>query len=74
VGGIILGILPVFHMLIPEVLMGPGFFAVNYGFFDFVAFLAMHVIYGAIVGGAHEQMVAGASRTVPGTGDRLKAA
>lgn len=48
--GIALGVVRLMHPLMPAVLMPPGYFAFNHNFFTVVSVLALHLIYGAIVG------------------------
>lgn len=49
--GIFMGyILPVMHPLVPEQMAGPGPFMSNLGILGVVAFVMLHLIYGAIVG------------------------
>ncbi len=49
-GIVVLGLMPAVHPLIPEVLAAPGMFAINYGALTATAFIALHLIYGAVVG------------------------
>lgn len=50
IAGIVLGLLPMFHPLIPAVMAPPGYFALDLGAGAFIILLAEHLIYGAIVG------------------------
>ncbi|MEX0799212.1 MAG: hypothetical protein WD025_07190 [Bacteriovoracaceae bacterium] len=49
---------PGIHPLIPSEIVAPGFFVINYGVFTAVGGLALHLIYGYVVGNALEGMVA----------------
>jgi hypothetical protein len=62
IAGIIIGGLPAVHPLIPEVLMAPGPFLVNFGLSGVVAFIALHLIYGGIVGSMYEVSYVAASQ------------
>lgn len=54
VAGVFMGyILPVMHPLIPEQMPGPGPFMGNLGMMGVIAFVMLHLIYGAIVGGMY---------------------
>jgi Na+(H+)/acetate symporter ActP len=48
--GMAVGLTPQFHPLVPEQLADPGPYFANAGAIGVVAFFAMHVVYGAIVG------------------------
>lgn len=50
IGGLFMGMMPAMHPLVPEMMPGPGFFMLNLGVTGLVAFVMLHVIYGAIVG------------------------
>ncbi len=50
VSGFLIGLLPVFHPLMPESLDSPGFFMVSAGFLPSVAFFLSHVLFGIVVG------------------------
>jgi hypothetical protein len=54
IAGILMGALPAVHPLIPEVLMAPGPFLVNFGLSGIVAFVVLHLIYGGVVGSMYE--------------------
>ena len=49
---------PAIHPLIPSEIAEPGFFAINYGFLTAVGTLALHLIFGYVVGNSVEGMVA----------------
>lgn len=52
--GMLIGFMPQFHPLVPEVLGEPGpYFSTQGGWLGPVAFFAIHLIYGAIVGGGY---------------------
>lgn len=50
VAGVFMGMMPMVHPLVPEVLPGPGFFMLGLGMMGLVAFVMLHLIFGAIVG------------------------
>ena len=49
--GVALLAFPVIHPLIPDVLPAPGPMMLSLGWIAFVSFVALHVLFGAIVGG-----------------------
>lgn len=49
--GIYLGLLPAVHPMIPEQMASPGFFGVGMGFGNVLFNIALHLMYGSIVGG-----------------------
>ena len=49
-GLVVLGMLPAIHPLVPEMMAAPGVFMANLGVEGVVAFVALHLIYGAMVG------------------------
>jgi hypothetical protein len=49
--GVALLALPAIHPLIPDVLPAPGPMMLSLGWLDFVSFVALHLLFGAIVGG-----------------------
>ncbi len=48
--GMLVGLTPRFHPLIPEQIMDPGPYFANAGSIGVIAFFAVHILYGAIVG------------------------
>ncbi len=50
VAGVALLAVPRFHPLVPDVLVAPGPFLANLGAMGVAAFVALHLVYGAIVG------------------------
>ena len=64
IGGFFMLLMPTLNPLIPETIPAPGAFAINYGTVTAAAFVMLHLVYGAIVGGiykpvhtrAHRQM------------------
>jgi hypothetical protein len=50
VSGLALTLMPSLHPLVPEVLRAPGPFMLGLGWLGALAFVMLHVIYGAIVG------------------------
>ena len=51
--GMFFGFTPQFHPLVPSVLPDPGPYFANLGVPGVVAFFAVHLLYGAIVGGGY---------------------
>jgi hypothetical protein len=51
IAGILLGFAPEVHPLIPAALPAPGLFLLGLGAWGVVLFLALHLMFGAIVGG-----------------------
>lgn len=52
-GGLVMAAVPPMHWLIPDSMREPGMFLANFGTFAVVAFIVLHVLYGAIVGGLY---------------------
>ena len=50
IGGFAMGLMPVMHPLIPEALPPPGAFMSNMGAMGVAAEMALHMLYGAVVG------------------------
>ncbi len=50
IAGMFMGMMPMMHPLVPEMMPGPGFFLLNLGVMGLVAFVLLHLIFGAIVG------------------------
>lgn len=51
IAGVFMGaILPVMHPLVPEQMGGPGYFMANLGAMGIMAFVLLHLMFGAIVG------------------------
>lgn len=50
VAGVFMGMMPMVHPLVPEVMPGPGFFMLNLGAMGLAAFVMLHLLFGAIVG------------------------
>lgn len=51
IAGVVMGaMIPVVHRLIPEQMPGPGFFLANHGTMGVVAFVVLHLVFGAVVG------------------------
>lgn len=50
VAGVFMGMMPMMHPLVPDMMPGPGFFMLNLGVMGFIALVMLHVIFGAIVG------------------------
>lgn len=56
--GMFIGLTPQFHPLIPEQMANPGAFYANLGVGGVVAFFALHIIYGALVGAGYGHVAA----------------
>lgn len=50
VSGIGLALIPALHPMVPDPWPAPGVFMLGYGAFGVVTFVALHVVFGAIVG------------------------
>lgn len=70
--GILIGALPWLHPLVPEVIAAPGMFLASGGLPAVLAFLGLHVMFGAIVGHLYEREPV--TRVVPGHGYRMTGA
>lgn len=55
--GMLFGLTPQFHPLIPGSMSAPGPYFANGGVTAVLAFFALHVVYGAIVGGGYGHVV-----------------
>ncbi len=51
--GILVGLTPQFHPLVPERLADPGPYFANAGVLGVIAFFGVHAVYGAIVGAGY---------------------
>lgn len=56
--GMLVGLTPQFHPYVPEQIADPGPYFANAGIAGVVAFFAVHVVYGAIVGAGYGHVVA----------------
>lgn len=56
--GMIVGLTPQFHPLVPEVIADPGPYFANAGVAGVLAFFALHAVYGAIVGAGYGHVAA----------------
>ncbi|WP_412063490.1 hypothetical protein [Rubrivirga sp. IMCC45206] len=65
VAGVFMGLMPMVHPLVPEMMPGPGFFMLNLGAMGLVAFVLLHLIYGAIVGAMYGPTLAGSTVGAP---------
>ena len=52
IGGMFMGMMPMMHPRIPP-MNAPGWFMADLGMMGVVAFIVLHAIYGAIVGGMY---------------------
>lgn len=50
ISGVAMGVVPLMHPLIPETMPAPGMFLVNLGAAAVIAFVLLHLLYGAVVG------------------------
>lgn len=57
VGGAFLGALPAIHPRVTEMLQAPGPYLANLGIIGILAFVALHLMYGALVGGLYGDTV-----------------
>lgn len=53
IGGLMMGVVPFIHPMIPEAMAAPGIFVVNLGTGAVIFFLIEHLVYGALVGGIY---------------------
>lgn len=58
IGGAVIGMMPMMHPMMPGVLDPPGAFMSNLGAMGIGAFIMLHLIYGAIVGGIYGRATA----------------
>jgi hypothetical protein len=56
--GMFVGLTPQFHPQIPETMRDPGPFFANLGLAGAVAFFALHLVYGAVVGAGYGHVAA----------------
>lgn len=56
--GMIVGLTPQFHPLVPEVLADPGPYFANAGVLGVVVFFGLHLVYGAVVGAGYGHVAA----------------
>jgi len=54
IGGLFFGLLSSFHPAMPDLIVPPGAFAANYGTVTVIGFIALHLLFGAIVGGMYK--------------------
>lgn len=62
--GIFMGMVPLIHPRIPEMMPAPGFFLSGMGMMGVIALFMLHFVYGAIVGGMYGPVEHLADRTV----------
>lgn len=58
IGGVVIGMMPMMHPMMPGAMDPPGAFMINLGAIGVMAFIVEHLIYGAIVGGIYGQATA----------------
>lgn len=56
--GILIGLTPRFHPLVPEQIADPGPFFANLGVMGVLVFFGSHILYGAIVGAGYGHVAA----------------
>jgi hypothetical protein len=56
--GVALTAVPAFHPLIPETLPAPGMFLSELGMSAAVLFVALHLVFGAVVAGVYDRRFA----------------
>lgn len=54
IGGVVMGMVPAMHPMIPEQMPAPGYFMSGMGAMGVVLFTVEHLIYGAIVGAMYQ--------------------
>jgi hypothetical protein len=54
IGGLFFGWMSAFHPAMPDLILPPGAFAANYGAATVIGFIALHLVFGAIVGGIYK--------------------
>ena len=64
IGGLFMGLMPMMHPLIPEMMPAPGAFMSNMGMMGVMAEIVLHILYGAIVGAMYEPANVAAGRAV----------
>lgn len=69
ISGLMLGVMPAIHALIPEQMPGPGMFMSNMGAIGVMAFFVMHLVYGAIIGGMYGAVLHPAAHDLPPRGN-----
>lgn len=53
IAGFFMGLMPAMHPQMPQQISSPGLFMANLGIVGVIAFIMIHLIYGAIVGGMY---------------------
>jgi hypothetical protein len=64
IAGVVMGMIPAIHPLIPEQMPAPGAFMSNLGMIGIAAEFMLHVVYGAIVGAMYGPVRPAAATTV----------
>jgi len=57
IAGVVMGMMPMMHPRMPNPISPPGAFLSNMGMTGIVAFVMLHVIYGAIVGAMYGPVI-----------------
>ena len=66
IAGIFMGaILPAMHPLVPEQMGGPGYFMANLGAMGIMAFVMLHLMFGAIVGAMYGPVLHSSANPTP---------
>lgn len=56
IGGIVMGLVPAIHPMVPEMMPAPGAFMSGMGAIGVTAFIVEHLAYGAVVGAIYEPL------------------
>lgn len=54
IGGVVMGMVPAVHPMVPEMMPAPGMFMSGMGAIGVTAFIVEHLAYGGIVGATYE--------------------
>lgn len=66
IAGLVMGMMPAMHALIPGQMPAPGFYMSNMGAMTVVSEFVLHMIYGAIVGAMYGSVVRWRPAAAPG--------
>ncbi len=56
IGGVFMGLMPMMHPMVPEMMPAPGAFMSNLGTMGVAAFVMLHMIYGAMYTPVHREL------------------
>ncbi len=62
IAGVLIGLMPVVHPLMPETIPSPGFFMWDVGLAGPIVFVLIHLVFGAIVGAMYGPVGRGRGR------------